>query len=147
MNSRPILSIIPLALLASCTTQGGPGFTLACGNVAGHVYQGDMHDSAGNVLATVTLSMNDPHPPGFKHNVLVTMTGMPPGLPQYDGECADGPMVFNIYQPVSQPPPSTTKLAVWTVAPVVPEGYAFHLTDSGSSFFRGGAQGDFQQIQ
>jgi hypothetical protein len=105
-----------------------------------------MHDSAGNDLAAVTISLNNTHPPGFKHNVNVVMVGSPPPpQAQYDGECVDGtPMVLNIYTPVSQPPPFGTQLATWNVAFVVPQGYAFHATDPGSHLFSRGAQGDFK---
>src|SRR5581483_9163004 len=108
-----------------------------------HVYTGIMSHN-GTALATVTLDFRPTDPPtqpGFKHNVLVVEppTATPPTTPQYDAECASGP-VFNILTPVIG-----VRIATWQVSRAQQDGDAFHLTDTGSIVFPQGADGEFKR--
>jgi hypothetical protein len=144
MKSRQLLSVVSLMLLTSCTGQVS-NLTLACADLSGKVYTGDMKNSAGVVLATVTLDFRDNHPPGFKHNVQMTPPPSSNLTPQ-DVECSDRapPTTLTVYKSETSPP-LASKEATWAMLSVVPPGFAFTLQDTGSSLFPTGAQGSFKQ--
>lgn len=154
MNKYPVhlAVLLPVLMVSSCASLKGDGGRphplVACTDVNQQVYSGLLNNGY-----TVTINFRDMSDPGFKHNV--EMDGPPPlnlpAAPQrpplYDAECVDGaPTTFKIYVPYTDPPKST-RVAVWSVSPVTPAGYAFHLTDPGSTLFPAGAQGDFKQLQ